>query len=399
MTSTTSKQPEAQLSSLQTLSNLYTTLAAEFMIELPALKSTASADDIRTWLKDADARIPVHQFRQFLQTSRLANRETLAAAIDYCLSKQKKDEGDRDKIDFLLVQILSLCASSQLQEADASLEFVARTLEPFLGAVEAALTEPLRPLEALLKSANGCKSLQELYNSGILEQSRKIKVALGDRYFEPQILVGTTRFNFLMRRAFFQLMHRDLNVVLEGLRKLELKGLKVLDCRKAEFAEDEPISRLRMICQSWKVMFQAEYSSGQPLRLLADLRGVVDAKLAETLGKGAPAKAEGAAKTEAKSEPKPEAKFEAKVEAKTEAKTEATTEVKADSKPETKSEAKPAATVTQPATSSMQPSAGSEAGKTQAAAASAGSSATGIPSKNLPPQNSQNKNDRRGKRK
>ena len=34
-----------------------------------------------------------------------------------------------------------------------------------------------------------------------------------------------------------------------------------------------------MICQSWKVMFHAEYSSGSPLRMLVDLRNVVDAAL------------------------------------------------------------------------------------------------------------------------
>jgi hypothetical protein len=39
-----------------------------------------------------------------------------------------------------------------------------------------------------------------------------------------------------------------------------------------------------MICQSWKVMFHAEYSSGQPLTMLVDMRGAVDA----ALGKGKP---------------------------------------------------------------------------------------------------------------
>jgi len=42
-----------------------------------------------------------------------------------------------------------------------------------------------------------------------------------------------------------------------------------------------------MICQSWKVMFQAEYSSGQPMRVLADLRTVVEAAVAKI---GGPAK-------------------------------------------------------------------------------------------------------------
>jgi hypothetical protein len=49
-----------------------------------------------------------------------------------------------------------------------------------------------------------------------------------------------------------------------------------IDCRRAQFSAAEPISRLRMICQSWKVMFHAEYSSGQPLRMLVDLRAAVD---------------------------------------------------------------------------------------------------------------------------
>jgi hypothetical protein len=37
-----------------------------------------------------------------------------------------------------------------------------------------------------------------------------------------------------------------------------------------------------MICQSWKVMFHAEYSSGQPLKMLVDLRKAVEAALAHT---------------------------------------------------------------------------------------------------------------------
>ena len=52
--------------------------------------------------------------------------------------------------------------------------------------------------------------------------------------------------------------------------------------RRAQFSADEPIARLRMICQSWKVMFHAEYSSGQPLRMLVDLRAVINAALART---------------------------------------------------------------------------------------------------------------------
>jgi hypothetical protein len=82
-----------------------------------------------------------------------------------------------------------------------------------------------------------------------------------------------------MRRAFFRLMLADLNSILDGLGELEEKGVETIDCRRAQFSMQEPIIRLRMICQSWKVMFQAEYSSGQPLRMLVDLRASVEGAL------------------------------------------------------------------------------------------------------------------------
>jgi hypothetical protein len=57
-----------------------------------------------------------------------------------------------------------------------------------------------------------------------------------------------------------------------------------IDCRSAQFSQKEPTGRLRMICQSWKVMFHAEYSSGQPLRMLVDLRVAVEQALSEASG-------------------------------------------------------------------------------------------------------------------
>jgi len=86
-------------------------------------------------------------------------------------------------------------------------------------------------------------------------------------------------------------MHDDLNAILDGLRDLESRGVPTLDCRRAQFSVEEPVARLRMICQSWKVMFQAEYSSGQPLRMLVDIRASVDDALRK--GAGSQAKPDG----------------------------------------------------------------------------------------------------------
>jgi hypothetical protein len=86
-------------------------------------------------------------------------------------------------------------------------------------------------------------------------------------------------------------MLADLNNILDGLTELEEKGVETIDCRRAQFSDKEPIIRLRMICQSWKVMFQAEYSSGQPLRMLVDLRASVDEALGLSSAAGGDEKA------------------------------------------------------------------------------------------------------------
>ena len=137
----------------------------------------------------------------------------------------------------------------------------------------------LNALDRVLESARRCRSLDELLHGGVLEQGRKAKAQAGDLFYLPIALVAFTRFGYLMRRVFFRLMLTDLNKILDGLSELEEQGVETIDCRRAQFSDKEPIIRLRMICQSWKVMFQAEYSSGQPLRMLVDLRASVEAAL------------------------------------------------------------------------------------------------------------------------
>jgi hypothetical protein len=174
------------------------------------------------------------------------------------------------------VQLFSLAAPSRLEDGAVTMEYVAKTLEPALGPVDRTIPVWLSPLENVLQSAHKARTLNELLHGGILEQGRKIKVQSGENYFQPVAMVAFARFSFLMRRFFFRLMHQDLNAIFDGLRELEQKGVTHIDCRRAQFSAEEPVLRLRMICQSWKVMFQAEYSSGQPLRMLVDLRAAID---------------------------------------------------------------------------------------------------------------------------
>jgi hypothetical protein len=275
-------------SSARRLHPIYAELAREFVIELPACADLEaqvdtpgreSVEQAQQWLNGMDEKIQVHQLRQFLQTSSLVGPEGLVALLQHFLAKATKTDSVRDKIDFLLVQYFSQGAPTDLDDDNADLAYVGQGLEPVLGRVELKTPVWLNALDRVLDSARRCRSLDELLHGGVLEQGRKAKAQAGDLFYLPIALIAFTRFGYLMRRVFFRLMLADLNNILEGLTELEEKGVETIDCRRAQFSAQEPIIRLRMICQSWKVMFQAEYSSGQPLRMLVDLRASVDSAL------------------------------------------------------------------------------------------------------------------------
>jgi hypothetical protein len=274
---------EDMVSVYQALQPIYAALVREFVIEVPpcpfqpdAAAEAIDGDQAEAWLRQVDGEIQVHQLRQFLQTTPMASEAVLRNLLFHHMQKPTKGAADRDKIDFLLVQYFSLCAPSGLEDSDVDLEYVAQVLEPVLGQHEVKLPEWLKPLETLMQSAGRCRRLSELLHSGTLEQGRKLKTQSGNRFFDPSAMVAFARFSFMIRRIFFRLMHDDLNAIQDGLRELERRGVSTIDCRRAQFSAEEPVIRLRMICQSWKVMFHAEYSSGQPLRMLVDLRAAVD---------------------------------------------------------------------------------------------------------------------------
>jgi len=297
----------AQWISARRLYPIYFELAREFAIDIKPcadLETGAEApgkeavQQAKHWLEQIDEQVQVHQLRQFLQTNSLVTQEGLLHLVQHFLAKSSKSDKLRDKIDFLLVQYFSQITPTGVEDSEVDLAYVAHTMEPVLGQVDLKPPVWLNALDRVLDAARKCRSLDELLHGGILEQGRKAKGLAGELFYLPVALVAFTRFGYLMRRVFFRLMLGDLNIILDGLTELEDKGVQTIDCRRAQFSAQEPILRLRMICQSWKVMFQAEYSSGSPLRMLVDLKASVEHALGR--GKSAEGEAKGKANPAAK---------------------------------------------------------------------------------------------------
>src|ERR1700680_1531754 len=109
MTPTQPESPTPDLaalgSSARRLHPIYTELAREFVIDLPACADLEAAVDTpgresveqsQQWLNEMDQRIEFHQLRQFLQTSSLVDPAGLVAMLQHFLASTAHSDSMRD---------------------------------------------------------------------------------------------------------------------------------------------------------------------------------------------------------------------------------------------------------------------------------------------------------------
>jgi hypothetical protein len=150
-------------------------------------------------------------------------------------------------------------------------------------------------LDQLFADVESCRSLTELLNKKVLEVGRALKTSVGEMFYEPAGMVAFTRFNYLLRRSFFRLMHADVDAVFDCLRRLEILKVNVVDARAAGLSEQQSLGSLRDMCLDWKTPFRAEYSAGQPLQRLAQIRLCLETEVEKaTAAAGATVKAQAA---------------------------------------------------------------------------------------------------------
>ena len=261
------------------LYTVYAELDRTFELGMPSCAELEETNDrsgpeamerVLQWFEEIDNHVQVWQLRQLLQSTSLQNEENLRYLIARHLDKKHKSEADKDKIDFLLVQYFAHCSSNGLNET--ALKEVARVLEPALGKAAQSFPEWAPGLDDKLKKLNESNSLEELQNSGALQEVRELKLAVGDEYFEPGFLVDFTRFNFLARRACFRAMHLDLHAIRSAVNRLEQLGISTVDCREAGLTESESLEQVRHVVHQWKTPFRAPYSGGSSFLQLILLR-------------------------------------------------------------------------------------------------------------------------------
>ena len=276
---------------------IYLALAKQLQIEIPLPQAKRNLPEkpdlelfsqVQDWLESMDQKVMVHQLRHLLQMTTLnASESSLRALIQRHLRKSKKNNTDRDKIDFLLVQYFALCAPAKIYHKQIELGDVAQVMQPVLGDVDPAPLAWCAPLEKMIESLRSYRSLREILKTNFIEQGRKVKETAGGMFYDPAALVAFIRFNFLLRRTLIELMHADLIAIRSGLGQLHAAGVRIIDCHHAGLLAGEPLSKIRAIADEWKQPFQKEYterSVNQAFEKLLGLRTDVEQALEKAVG-------------------------------------------------------------------------------------------------------------------
>ena len=254
--------------------------------ELPAAcPASGLFDRIMKWLGEMDTRIRTNQLRQLLHSLKEIKPESLRAIIMRLLRRAEKTPTDRDNIDLLLATYFALCAPEDLYSCEITLADVAQVLRTVIVDAEPTELEWCLPLNQVLDAMNRCHGLREVFNAKLLEKGRQLKDASGFMFYDPAALVTFTRFNFLLRRSFFRLLHADLRAIREGLSELERRGIVVVDCRSAGLSAQEHVGRLREISLAWRQPISSDYaaeSANQTFKQLLAIRDAVERALGIT---------------------------------------------------------------------------------------------------------------------
>lgn len=270
---------------------LYFYLATHFHLAIPpvhdaALPAACPATDlfelVIRWLDEMDAQIRTNQLRQLLHSLKDVRPESLRALILRLLRHSEKSSTDRDNIDLLLATYFALCAPEDLYSCEITLADVAQVLQSVLADADPTELEWCGPLNQVLDAMKECRGLREVFAAKLLEKGRELKDASGFMFYDPAALVAFTRFNFLVRRSFFRLLHADLRAIREGLTELERRGISTVDCRTAGLTQQEPVAHLREISLAWRQPISADYaaeSANRTFEQLLTIRAAVERAL------------------------------------------------------------------------------------------------------------------------
>ena len=204
--------------------------------------SELAVERTTTTLLRADDDISASQLRRFFEKLKRQDENLVHFLIKFYLYAGAVDGDRRDKVDFLFTRIGEENNSERGEYwSRDSLEFRERVI-----ALVAAMRLPdapqeevvrvIRQIRAMRDEIQSAEHLEELTERSLLKNARAFKHALGDLYFQPDVLMAIVELNVATKNRYLRLYHQDEQRIVEDSQKLMEHG----DAIERNFGETNP---------------------------------------------------------------------------------------------------------------------------------------------------------------
>jgi hypothetical protein len=195
-----------------------------------------------TSLLRADDQISASQLRRFFEKLKRQDENIVHFLIKFYLYSAAVDGDRRDKVDFLFTRIgEDFVAERGEYWSRDSLEFRERVIA-LVGAMrlpeapQEEVVRVIRQIRSMRDEIQSAEELEELTERNLLRNARSFKHALGDLYFQPDVLLAIVELNVSTKNRYLRLYHEDEQRIVEDSQKLMEHGAAL----ERNFGETNP---------------------------------------------------------------------------------------------------------------------------------------------------------------
>lgn len=204
--------------------------------------SELAVERITTSLLRADDSVSASHLRRFFEKLKRQDESIVHFLIKFYVYSGAVEGDRRDKIDFLFTRIGDDFATERGEYwSRDSIEFRDRVV-----ALVSAMRLPDAPREevvrvtrqirAMSEEIQSAEALEELTERSLLKSARAFKHALGDLYFQPDVLLAIVELNVATKNKYLRLYHQDEQRIVEDSQKLMEHG----DAIERNFGDTNP---------------------------------------------------------------------------------------------------------------------------------------------------------------
>jgi hypothetical protein len=274
-----------ELFGLELVHGFYLSVLDQYQLERPPIPAEVCGEDgqpvkveaLKRWLRVLDLAVRFPMLRDAMVPE--TPRETAAALLQYFMAKPAQDDGDRDKVDFIVTFLYRKNSGAKLGMPPSEVEI--STFECELRDLLAdKFPELPRELQHLVKEFEffsqevaDFKVFEQITDSGIVQRVRSTKECFGAALYHPRALAAVAVHNAFFGERFDSLFKKAVEEVRSFAQEVLDAGASI----ESKVAGDIRVRHLTEV--EHEKLHREEYVRAQlDLRKVARLRKAVDSQ-------------------------------------------------------------------------------------------------------------------------